>query len=455
MYTYPCPPARSGLPADLNCSPNPRSDLSRYELVIHVCGEQVSQPGKRITRAIEEAQSDILRMTSTAISEMTNPSCLLYGPFDARYEDRPIPKIEDPYDVIVRVAYTGVCGSDVHNPLPRYPSQPSNNPQVHFWLHGGVKNRVSKENPITMGHEASGTIHAVGSSVSILHPGDHVALEPGYACRRCTPCKAGKYNLCPRMRFAGSPPLGHGTLTKFFKLPADYCFKIPAGTLGLDEAALMEPLAVAVHSVREVRVRPRGRVLVFGAGTVGLFCAAVAREFGAGTVVSVDVNREKLGFAEEVMHREGFTYGTFVPEKGTAPEDVAAAILQRFLPDVSIEEEGDTPGFDVVIEATGAAQCIQTGIHALRDGGTFIQTGLSSGDVSIPINTLSMKEVVVRGCFRYGAGDFKLAVELAVSGAIGMKRFITKIMPFEEVTEAWETVRRGEGIKTLIKGVGG
>ncbi|PYH88134.1 GroES-like protein, partial [Aspergillus ellipticus CBS 707.79] len=189
--------------------------------------------------------------TASALAALANPSCLLYGPLDARYEDRPIPTIDDPHDVIVKIAYTGVCGSD-----------------VHFHNHAGIRTFITPSHPLTLGHESSGTIHATGPAVHTLSPGDPVALEPGIPCRRCPSCKAGTYNLCPRMRFAADPPHTHGTLTRYYKLPEDFCYRLPDG-VGLREGVLMEPLGVAVHAVRLAGVRPGMRVVVFGAGAVG------------------------------------------------------------------------------------------------------------------------------------------------------------------------------------------
>ncbi|KAH8429807.1 NAD(P)-dependent alcohol dehydrogenase [Aspergillus melleus] len=390
---------------------------------------------------------------STSISSMQNPSCLLYGAGDCRYEDRPIPSIEDSNDVIIRIAYTGVCGSD-----------------VSFWVHGGIKRRITPENPVVMGHEASGTVHAIGSNVHHLQPGDPVAIEPGYPCRRCELCKAGRYNLCPGMKFAAVPSSCHGTLTRFFKIPGDYCHSLvpatsgsgsgsgsidsaPKSGLGLDEAVLMEPLAVAIHSVRSVGVIPGSRVVIFGAGTVGLLCASVAREFGAKQIIVVDVNAQKLEFAESVVPNPHVSFGTYIPSSTLSAEENASNILEQF--DSASHHSGgsEIPGFDVAIEATGAEPCVQMGIHVLRAGGAYIQTGNGKRKVEFPIATVAEKEITVRGCFRYGPGDFQLGVRRASEGRIQVKRFITKVVPFERAVEAWETTRRGEGIKTLIKGV--
>lgn len=181
-----------------------------------------------------------------------------------------------------------------------------------------------------MGHEASGIVHAIGAAVTTLQPGDHVAIEPGIPCRTCSRCKMGKYNLCPGMKFAASPGGMHGTLTKYFKLPADNCYKIRTEGgmgFGLDETVLIEPLAVAVHSVRQAGVQPGDRVVVFGAGTVGLLCAAVAREYGASVITSVDVKREKLDFAATFVTNGRVSFESFTPDETLSIKENAAAFV--------------------------------------------------------------------------------------------------------------------------------
>ncbi|KZF25855.1 GroES-like protein [Xylona heveae TC161] len=356
-------------------------------------------------------------------SDAKNPSCLLYGPLDARFEDRPVPVLSDPHDVILRIAYTGVCGSD-----------------VHFWLDGGIRTYVSEARPLTMGHEASGTIHAVGSAVSSLVPGDKVAIEPGYPCSRCERCKSGRYHLCPEMKFAADPPKVHGTLSKYFLLPASFCYKLPE-SISLSEAALMEPLAVAVHAIRLADIKPGSRVIVFGAATVGLFCAAVAREFGASTVVSVDILEHKLRFAQKFV---GSSVGrTAMPDSSLTPEENAKRL---------VEEHQLGEGADIAIDASGAEASVQTAIFALRMGGTFVQVGMGKRKIEFPISELCEHEITARGSFRYGAGDFDLGIRLVGQGKIILSGIITKVFPFESATEAWETAKRGEGTKTLIEG---
>lgn len=300
-----------------------------------------------------------------------------------------------------------------------------------------MRRLVSSSQPLAMGHEASGTIHAIRPAVMTLRPGDSVALEPGLPCRLC---KGGQYNPCPRKKFAAAPPDNHGTLTKYFKLPADFCYSIPDGTLPLDEAVLLEPLAVAVHSVRKVGVKPGDGVVVLGAGSMGLLCAAAARMWGAERIVSVDVNEEKLRFARRLFATstsasasasaspaQGFSsrsnssseagrdaaasciHGIFVPRHDISAEANVQDLLRAHASGAE-DAATDVPGFDVAIEATGAEPCIQMAIHVLWAVGSFIQTSKGTQNVNFPISAIAVKEIVVMGCFRYGPGDFQLAM---------------------------------------------
>jgi D-xylulose reductase len=301
---------------------------------------------------------------------------------------------------------------------------------------------------IVMGHEASGTIHAVGASVTRVRAGDRVAIEPGTPCRLCHACKSGSYNLCRGMRFAAAPgpPDTQGTLAKYYVLAEDFVYKIPEA-MGLDEAVLVEPLAVGVHAAKMADVRPGETVVVMGSGTIGLMCAAVAKQFGALRVIIVDILEKKLEFAKGYLGCE-----TFRAEVESSAEDNAARLLETFgLTEVGIDTTGGL--VDTVIEASGATSSIETGIHVLRPGGKYVQTGLGKPKIEFPIVAMSQKELMVRGCFRYGPGDYELAIGLLDKGRVDVKPLISSVTPFEQATEAWEKTSRGEGIKNLIQGV--
>jgi D-xylulose reductase len=250
------------------------------------------------------------------------------------------------------------------------------------------------------------------------------------------------------MRFAAAPgpPDTPGTLCKYFSLPEDFVYRIPE-RLGLDEAVLVEPLGVAVHAVRLGDVRAGETVVVLGGGTIGLLCAAVARQFGAHRVIIVDVLESKVAFAAGYLGCE-----TYRADVNCSAEENAERLLDAF----GLREDGvDTSGgrVDTVIEASGAASSIETGVYILRPGGKYVQTGLGKTKVEFPIVAMSQKELMMRGCFRYGPGDYELAIGLLDKGLVDVKPLISSVTPFEQATEAWEKTSRGEGIKNLIQGV--
>ncbi|KAJ5659078.1 hypothetical protein N7507_005529 [Penicillium longicatenatum] len=353
-------------------------------------------------------------MTSTA----QNLSFVLQGIHQVKFEDRPIPELKNPHDVLINVKYTGICGSD-----------------VHYWEHGAIGSFVVKD-PMVLGHESAGIITQVGSAVSSLKVGDRVAMEPGICCRRCGPCKGGKYNLCENMVFAATPPYD-GTLAKYYVLPEDFCYKLPE-SMSLQEGALMEPLSVAVHIVRQARVRPGQSVVIFGAGPVGLLCCAVATAFGASKVIAVDIQQPRLDFAQKYA-----TTSTFMPSMAPATENAERLIKENDL----------GAGADVAIDASGAEPSVHTGIHVLRNGGTYVQGGMGRSEIQFPIMAACSKELTLRGSFRYGSGDYKLAVDLVSSGRVDVKSLITGTVKFEEAEDAFKGVKAGNGIKTLIAGI--
>ena len=305
---------------------------------------------------------------------------------------------------------------------------------MHYWQHGAIGHFVVKD-PMVLGHESAGTVVEVGASVKTLKVGDRVALEPGYPCRRCAECLGGHYNLCPDMVFAATPPYD-GTLTGFWAAPADFCYKLPEN-VSLQEGALIEPLAVAVHITKQARIQPGQSVVVMGAGPVGLLCAAVAKSYGASTVVSVDIVQSKLDFARDLAATH-----TYLSQR-ISPEDNARALL---------EQVGLPGGADAVIDASGAEPSIQAALHVVRTGGTYVQGGMGKSDITFPIMALCIKEVTARGSFRYGSGDYKLAVELVRTGQVDVKKLITGVVSFDRAEEAFNKVKEGQVIKILIAG---
>lgn len=355
--------------------------------------------------------------TQTATATQKNPSFILNPPNTLTYEDRPVPDLKSPYDVLVKPRWTGICGSD-----------------VHYWVHGRIGHFIV-EAPMVLGHESAGIIAAVGDKVTTLKVGDRVAMEPGVPCRRCIRCKEGRYNLCPDMAFAATPPYD-GTLARYYTLPQDYCYKLPE-SMSLEEGALIEPTAVGVHIVRQAGVKPGDSVVVFGAGPVGLLCCAVAKAYGATKIITVDINQERVDFALKYAATH-----SFISERVSAEENAKRLIQEAEL----------GAGADVIIDASGAEPCIQTAIHALRQGGTYIQGGMGKPDITFPIMAMCTKELNVKGSFRYGSGDYQTAVDLVATGRISIKELISNKVKFDEAERAFEEVKAGKGIKFLIEG---
>jgi len=196
-------------------------------------------------------------------------------------------------------------------------------------------------------------------------------------------------------------------------------------------------LAVAVHITKQAGIKHGDSVVVFGAGPVGLLCCGVAKALGASKVIAVDIQKPRLEFA-----REFAATGTYESQK------IAAAQNARNL----IEENDLGVGADVAIDASGAEPSVQTAIHVLRTGGSYVQGGMGKDEITFPILAACTKELTVKGSFRYGSGDYKLAVELVASGKVDVKKLITRKVKFEDAEQAFEDVKAGKGIKILIEG---
>ncbi|KFY78332.1 hypothetical protein V499_02487 [Pseudogymnoascus sp. VKM F-103] len=351
-----------------------------------------------------------------------NPSFVLQKIQHVVFENRPVPTISpESSDVIIQIKQTGICGSD-----------------VHYYNHGSIGKFIVKA-PMVLGHESSGVVVAAGSGCQTLSVGDAVALEPGVPCRKCPPCKEGLYNVCSEMAFAATPPFD-GTLCKYYTLPEDYCYKLPKH-VSFEEGALVEPLGVAIHISRQAKIIPGNSVVVFGAGPIGLLCCAVARTFGATTIVAVDILQSRLDLAKK-------TFGaTHTVVAGAAPSKENAARI--------IKEANLGTGADVAIDASGAEPSIQTGIHVLRSGGTYVQGGNGKYDINFPIGAITEKELTVKGSFRYGSGDYKLAISMLENRQVDLKSLITARYKFEDAEQAFKDVdsRKPGLIKVLIGGV--
>jgi L-iditol 2-dehydrogenase len=250
--------------------------------------------------------------------------------------------------VQVAVQATGLCGSD-----------------LHYFNHFAIGD-IAVQQPLTLGHESSGTVVAVGSSVSDLKAGDRVALEVGVPCESCEYCESGRYNICRGMRFRSSAkifPHAQGTLQERINHPARWCHKLSDG-LTLDLGALMEPLSVAMHAADRAALPAGATVLVLGAGAVGLLTAAVTKASDAAHVVIADIQKDRVDFALA----NGFAdAGIVVPmARPQTIEDKLkyAREVAELIRTAKIESTGEEVGeVGAVYECTGVETCVQTAIY--------------------------------------------------------------------------------------------
>ena len=295
-----------------------------------------------------------------------------------------------PHQVLVEVAAVGVCGSD-----------------VHYFDHGRIADFVVRE-PLVLGHEASGTIRAVGTEVRDRTPGQRVALEPQETCGRCRECQAGRYNLCPQVRFFATPPV-HGAFAQYVVLDAIRAHPVP-DHLSDEAAALIEPLSVGVWAAGKANIAPGDRVLVIGAGPVGLLCADVARARGAAFVAVADINPARL--------------------------QVAAARGAAQTVDVSgdgVEEQLEP--VDVVLECTGAGPAVRSAFAVAAPAARIVLVGMGEPDLELPVAAIQIRELLVTGTFRY-ANCYPAAIALAASGAVDLDGLVTGKFGLEQVPEA-------------------
>lgn len=344
-----------------------------------------------------------------------NLSAVLHAKMDLRMEHKDVPAIGEE-DVLVRMGPVGICGSD-----------------IKYWTHGYCSGVFVLRAPMVLGHEGAGTVVQTGSKVNNLEEGDKVAIEPGVACLRCRVCREGRYNLCPYMQFCATPPV-HGNLTRLYKHPASFCHRLPTG-VDLEQGALVEPLAVAVHACRRGEVKAGSLVLVCGAGPVGLLCMWVAKCTGALGVVITDIDDQRLAFAKE----NGADY--VINVRGLEEPMAAQQIVST---------AGRMP--DVTIECSGSDYSMALGIHATHPGGSIVQVGRGSQVPSIPLTLAATKEVDIKGVFRY-ANCYPTAISLISSGQLpNLKQLISHRYPLAETEVAFKTAmsRDAGAIKVII-----
>ena len=306
---------------------------------------------------------------------MRNRAAVLVRPGEIAIEERPVPT-PAPREVLVQVTSVGVCGSD-----------------VHWYEHGRIGDLVVRS-PLVLGHECAGRVVVVGDGVTKHAIGDRVCLEPGVPCGRCRECRAGRYNLCVDVAFFATPPVD-GAFADFVTIHEDFAFALPDG-MSDDAGALMEPLSVGIWACRKAGITAGDRVLVTGAGPIGLLAMQVAKACGATDVAVSDVNEQRLAVAERLG-------ATRVLHAG---RDLAGEV-------------------DALLECSGHPGAVVAGIEALRPAGTAVLVGMGPEPTAeIALSVIQNRELWLTGTFRY-ANTYPAAIELAARGRVDVEALIT------------------------------
>ncbi|MGH3386234.1 MAG: alcohol dehydrogenase catalytic domain-containing protein [Nocardioidaceae bacterium] len=325
---------------------------------------------------------------------------VIKGPSEVAVEQRADPSPGSD-EVLLEVSLTGICGTDIHI------------------LDGEFGTATY---PLVPGHEVTGRVVAVGGEVARPEVGDRVVVDPALPCKACWFCRSGRANLCERRHALGvTQPGGAAELVA---VPAGNCYVLDGK---VDDAAgvLCEPLACVIHAFDLV---PRGsvrEVLIYGAGPVGLLAVHVARQLGARSVDTVDINEGRLGNATQAGARAVATSGDQLDQGG---------------------------GWDLVVDASGAPPAIEDGLSRVRRGGTFLQIGVAPEEARVPLSPYQLfsREITLVGSMTT-SHTFPRAIELMESGVVDAEAIVGPRLPLDRYHEAVAAVRAGDHLKVLLK----
>jgi 2-desacetyl-2-hydroxyethyl bacteriochlorophyllide A dehydrogenase len=312
-----------------------------------------------------------------------------------------------PGEVRIAVSHVGLCGTDLHI------------------FHGDMDSRVTQ--PATIGHEMSGTIAELGPEAEGWSVGDHVTVMPLAWDGTCPACLAGNSHICQNLDFIGidSP----GALQQFWNVRAEHLVRLPGG-ISLRDAALVEPVAVAVHDVRRSGLGAGDKTVVIGAGPIGVLIATVARSFGADVVVAeIDANRRAAAGAMGLSTIDPSTLDT----------------------SAWVDEWTGGAGADVVFEVSGAAAAVLMATGLVKVRGTLVVVAIHSQPRPIDLHRVFWRELSILGARVYERTDFERAVELVADGSIPADALITRVVGLADVQSAFETLEAGQAMKILVQ----
>lgn len=315
-------------------------------------------------------------------------------------EERAVPPLA-PDQVLVEIAAVGVCGSD-----------------VHFWHDGSLGDWVV-DAPLVLGHESSGRIVAAGVDVPQDRVGERVSIEPQRPEPWSTETLTGHYNLDPAMRFYATPGVD-GAFAQYAVIQSRFAWSVP-DSMSDEAAALLEPLSVAVAAIRKAAVGPESRLLVTGAGPIGVVIAQVARAWGVREILVSDVDPARreavLGFGAT----RALTPAEVVPE------------LQA----------------DAFVDASGAAPAVDSGIRAVRPAGRVVLVGMGRPELTLPVSVIQNRELELTGVFRY-ANTWPTAIDLVVRGLVDLDALVTARFGLDGTGDALASTREPGAMKTVV-----
>jgi L-iditol 2-dehydrogenase len=328
--------------------------------------------------------------------------------------DIPSPIIKNDNDVFLKIRVVGVCGSD-----------------VHYYKSGRIGSKVVQY-PYLIGHECAAVVEAVGRKVKKVKLGDEVAIEPAVSCHKCPQCKMGRENTCFNLKFLGTPGEGNGCLCEYIVMPEESCLPIKK-RITLEEAALCEPFAIGVYTIKQSHLKKGDIIAILGCGPIGLSCLVAAKIQKPATIYATD----KLDYRVDFAKKTGADWAGN-PDKC----DVVKAIREM------------TPnGVDIACECAGQQQTIDQAVELLRAGGVLMLVGIPEVErVSFPIDKIRRKEITIINIRRQNRCSEE-AIDLVAERKAKIASFATHRFKLEQSQTAFELVAdyRDGVIKAMIQ----
>lgn len=317
-----------------------------------------------------------------------------------------------PNEVLVRVQACGICGSDIHG------------------YDGSTGRRIP---PLIMGHEAAGVVEQVGSAVTRFQPGDRVTFDSMVSCGNCGFCRAGHANLCDRRQVLGvscGEYRRHGAFAELIAVPEHIVFELPE-SMGFEQAALVEAVSVAVHAVARTPISLGDSAVVVGAGMIGSLVVQALKVAGAGQVIAIDLDDDKLALARQLG----------------ASHTIRADLED---PVAMVRSLTGGRGADLSMEVVGATPTVKTAIESVRKGGSVCLVGNLSPKVELPLQSVVTREISLYGTCGCN-GEYPACLELMGQGRINVQPLISQRVSLAETPDWFERLHRGEpGLMKVI-----